>query len=220
MNNTETTAVWGFRWVPPFAQGLVRDLRVRWALEEAGVGYESRSVGFEARNGEAYRRKHPFGLVPVYESGGETIIESGAIVYHIAEKCEALMPAGRRTETLAWMFAALNTIEPPVNALSVMDLQHSQEDWVRLRRPAAVEDVEVRLAALSQWLHDRDYLLGEFTAADILMATVLRLIRHTDLVAGFSVLDAYLKRCESRGSFQKALRDQAADYARSEPAAA
>lgn len=220
MSNVEKIEVWGFRWVPPFAQGLVRDVRVRWALEEAGLGYESRAVRVEERNAASYRRKHPFGLVPVFEAAGETIIESGAIVYHIAEKCEALMPSGRRTETLAWMFAALNTIEPPVNALSVMDLQHAQEEWVRLRRPAAVEDVEVRFAALSQWLQDREYLLGAFTAADILMATVLRLIRHTDLVAGFSVLDAYLKRCESRPAFQKALRDQAADYARTEPAAA
>jgi glutathione S-transferase len=213
-------AVWGFRWVPPFAQGLVRDLRVRWALEEAGRAYESRLVGIEERNSDVYRRKHPFGMVPVLDIGSETVIESGAIVHSIAENCEALMPPGRRAETLAWMFVALNTIEPPVNALSLMDLQHQDEEWVKLRRPGAVDDVKVRLAALSEWFDDRDYLLGPFTAADILMTTVLRLIRHTDLVARFAVLDNYVKRCEARPAFQKALRDQLADYERNAPAAA
>ena len=159
-------------------------------------------------------------MVPVFESGGETVIESGAIVHSIAENCEALMPAGRRAETLAWMFVALNTIEPPVQTLSVMDLQHHEEEWSKLRRPGAVDEVTVRLATLSEWLDGRDYLLGRFTAADILMTTVLRLIRHTDLVAGFNVLDAYVKRCEARPAFQKALSDQMADYARNAPVAA
>lgn len=205
--------VWSFRAVPSFAQGLVRDLRVRWALEEAGMHYESRTIGFEERHSEAYRRKHPFGLVPVFESGGKTLIESGAIVFAIAEQCESLMPAAHRHETLAWMFAALNTVEPPINALGAMDLQHAEAPWTPLRRPSAVEEVKARLSALCQWLGERDYLLGRFTAADILMATVLRLIRHTDIVAGYSQLDAYLKRCEARPAFQKALRNQAADYA-------
>jgi glutathione S-transferase len=148
------------------------------------------------------------------------MIESGAIVYSIAEGCEALMPAGRRAETLAWVFVALNTVEPPVQTLSVIDLQRHEEEWAKLRRPGAVDDVMVRLAALSEWLDGRDYLLGRFTAADILMTTVLRLIRHTDLVAGFSVLDAYVKRCEARPAFQRALRGQMADYARNAPVAA
>jgi glutathione S-transferase len=220
MSNMEKIAVWGFRWVPPFAQGLVRDLRVRWALEEAGLAYESRLIGIEERNSDAYRRKHPFGMVPVLESDGETVIESGAIVHRIAEGCEALMPAGRRTETLAWMFVALNTIEPPVQTLSVMDLQHHEEEWAKLRRAGAVDDVMVRLAVLSEWIDGRDYLLGRFTAADILTTTVLRLIRHTDLVAGFSVLDAYVKRCEARPAFQKALSDQMAGYTRNARVAA
>jgi glutathione S-transferase len=220
MNTMEKIAVWGFRWAPPFAQGLVRDLRVRWALGEAGLAYETRLIGIEERNSDAYRRKHPFAMVPVLESGGETVIESGAIVHFIAEDCEALMPAGRHTETLAWMFVALNTVEPPIQTLSVMDLQHKDEEWAKLRRPGAVDAVKVRLAELSEWLDGRDYLLDRFTAADILMTTVLRLLRHTDLVAGSSVLDAYVKRCEGRSAFQKALRDQLADYARNTPVAA
>ena len=95
MSAVERIAVWGFRWVPPFAQGLVRDLRVRWALEEAGRAYQSRLVGIEERNSDVYRRKHPFGIVPVLDIGGETVIESGAVVHSMAENCEALMPADK-----------------------------------------------------------------------------------------------------------------------------
>jgi glutathione S-transferase len=150
------------------------------------------------------------------------LIESGAIVHRIAEDCEALMPADRRrrAETLAWMFVALNTVEPPIQNLSVMDLQHEKEEWAKLRRPGVIDAVKVRLGALSQRIDGRDYLHDRFTAADILMTTVLRLIRHTDLVAGSSKLDPYVKRCEARPAFQKALRDQMSDYARNIPVAA
>jgi glutathione S-transferase len=216
----EKIAVWGFRNPPVFAHGLVRDLRVRWALEEAGRPYESRVIGVEERGSEDYRRKHPFAMVPAIEVGGETMIESGAIVFSIAEDCAALMPAQKRTETLTWMFVALNTVEPPVNNLSVMDLQHSDAEWAKLRRPAVLETVRARLRVLSERLEGRDYLLGGFTAADILMATVLRLIRHTDLVAQYPVVDAYLKRCEARPAFQKALSGQMADFERDTPVAA
>ncbi|GLQ45347.1 glutathione S-transferase [Dyella lipolytica] len=216
----EKIAVWGFSWVPPFAQGLVRDLRVRWALEEAGLPYESRWVGIEERNTEAYRRKHPFGMVPVLESSEGTLIESGAIVYAIAEQCDKLMHPGLRIETLTWMFGALNTVEPPLWNLFVLDQLHQGEEWTKLRRAGAVEEVKLRLAALSEWLDDRDYLLGRFTAADILMTTALRFIRHTDLVAEFPLLDAYVKRCEARPAFRAALRDQMTDYVRNAPVAA
>jgi glutathione S-transferase len=219
-NKMEELAVWGFRNVPPFAQGLVRDLRVRWALEEAGRTYESRLIGLDERIADSYRRKHPFGMVPVVESGGEAMIESGAIVYSIAEESDALMPADRRAETLSWMFVALNTVEPPVDSLSVMDLQHSEEEWAKLRRPAVVDTVKGRLRVLSKRLDGHDYLLGRFTAADILMVTVLRLIRHTNLVAEFPAVDTYLKRCEARPAFQKALSAQMADYERHAPVAA
>jgi glutathione S-transferase len=194
--------------------------RRRWALEEAGRAYESRLIGVDERNSDSYRRKHPFAMVPVLESDGDTMIESGAIVYSIAEDCDALMPAHRRGEMLSWMFVALNTVEPPVNNLSVMDLQHREEEWAKLRRPAVVDTVKARLRVLSERLEGREYLLGRFTAADILMVTVLRLIRHTDLVAEFPLLDAYLKRCEARPAFQKALNDQLADFARDASVAA
>ena len=213
-------AVWGFSHVPPFAQGLVRDLRVRWALQEAGLAYESRWIDPQERNAAAYRRKHPFGMVPAVESGGETRIESGAIVHAIAEQSDALMPLDLRAETLTWMFAALNTVEPPLWNLFVMDRLHHDEAWVKLRRPGAVDEVKARLDALAEWLDDRDYLLGCFTAADILMATVLRFIRHTDLLAGFPTLGAYVKRCEARPAFVAALQDQMAGYALNAPVAA
>jgi glutathione S-transferase len=215
-----TFAVWGFSWVPPFAQGLVRDLRVRWALEEAGLPYESRWIDIGERNAAAYRGKHPFGLVPALELDGDILIESGAIVHAIAERSEALMPRDRRGETLAWMFAALDTVEPPLWNLFTLDQLHGDEAWAKLRRPSAVEEAKTRLAALSGWLGGRDYLLGDFTAADILMATVLRFVRHTDLVAEHPPLHAYLRRCETRPAFQAAARNQADGYLRHAPAAA
>lgn len=207
-------AVWGFSQVPPFAEGLVRDLRVRWALQEAGLAYESRWINPQERNAEAYRRKHPFGMVPALETDGQTSIESGAIIYTIAEQCETLMPSDLRIETLTWMFAALNTVEPPLWNLFVLDKLHQGEEWTRLRRAGAVDEVKARLVALSEWLGDREYLLGCFTAADILMATVLRFIRHTELLAEFPPLVAYVNRCEARPAFQSALRDQIAGYER------
>jgi glutathione S-transferase len=214
--------VTGFRWAPPFAQGLVRDLRVRWALEEAGFPYEVGLIDFGDLSSPAYRQKHPFGMVPAFEADGRGLFESGAIVHHIAVDSPALMPADRhgRANTVTWMFAALNTIEPPLQNLAVIDLRQSEEQWAKLRRPAAVDAVKVRLGALSAWLDGRDYLVDRFTAADILMTTVLRLVRHTDLVAELPALDAYVKRCEARPAFQKALRDQMADYARNAPVAA
>jgi glutathione S-transferase len=161
-------------------------------------------------------------LVPAFEADGRGLFESGAIVHRIAVESEALMPADRQgsAETVTWMFAALNTVEPPLLHLLAIDLRHGEEQWAKLRRPAALDAVKVRLGALAAWLDGRDYLVTRFTAADILMTTVLRFIRHTDLVAGFPALGAYVKRCEARPAFQKALRDQMADYARNAPVAA
>lgn len=218
----DKTIVWGFRWAPPFAQGLVRDLRVRWALEEAGRAYESALIDLKNLDTISHRQKHPFAMVPVVETGGAILIESGAIVHGIAEESEALMPADRagRNETLAWMFAALNTVEPSMQTLFSIDFLSAEEAWAPLRRPTMVETVKARLQALSTRLEGRDYLLGRFTAADILMATVLRFIRHTDLIAGFPTVDAYVERCQARPAFQRALASQMADYAANEPVAA
>ena len=199
-----------FRSVPPFAQGLVRDLRVRWALEEAGVPYQERLIGgAEERATAAYRALQPFGQVPAIETDDLKLFESGAIVLHIAEKSEALMPtdANGRARTRAWMFAAVNSVEPPIQNLAGIDLFHADEAWTHARRPMVVEMVQNRLGALEDWLDGRDYLEGRFTAGDLLMTTVLRMLRHTEIVAGRPALKAYQERCEARPAFRKALAD-------------
>jgi glutathione S-transferase len=204
-----------FRWVPPFARGLVRDLRVRWALEEAGLGYEERLIGREDQASESYRALQPFGQVPAYEEDGLALFESGAIVLHVAERSEALMPSdpGARARMTTWMFAALNTVEPPIQNLAELDLFHAGEAWTEQRRPAVVEAVKKRLAALSDRLGGRDHLEDRFTAADLLMTTVLRILRHTDLLSQMPSLEAYRLRCEARPAFQKAMTDHLAPFA-------
>ena len=217
-----TITVTAFRWVPPFAQGLVRDLRVRWALEEAGLGYEERLITAEEQSSDGYHRLQPFGQVPVYQEDDLTLFESGAIVLHVAERSEALMPAdpAGRARAGAWAFAALNSIEPQIQQLAEIDLFHPDEAWAAQRRPAAVEAVQARLAKLARWLDGRDYLEDRFTAGDLLMTSVLRILRHTDLLAEVPVLDAYRQRCEARPAFQKALADQLAPFAANAPVAA
>jgi len=198
-----------FRWVPPFAQGLVRDVRVRWALEEAGIPYRENLIGPEDQASAAYRALQPFGQVPAVETGDLKLFESGAIVIHIAEQSEALMPSDAvgRARTLAWILAALNSVEPAVQNLAALDAFHAHEAWAPLRRPTAVEAAQKRLAAVEAWLGDRDYLEERFTAADLMMTTVLRILRHTDLVSGRPALKAYQERCEARPAFKKAMTD-------------
>ena len=143
--------VTAFRWVPPFAQGLVRDLRVRWALEEAGLPYEQILIGPDDQKSAAYRDKQPFGQVPVLEDGDVTLFESGSIVMYIAEKSNTLLPpaAEDRARTLTWMFAALNSVEPFVAGLNAIDLFAPNEEWGKLRRPAAEALLRSRLESLS-----------------------------------------------------------------------
>jgi glutathione S-transferase len=206
-----------FRWVPPFAQGLVRDLRVRWALEEAGLAYEQRLIGREEQESASYRALQPFGQVPSYEEDGLVLFESGAIVLHIAERSEVLMPSdpGARARTKTWMFAALNTIEPPIVFLNQLDLQKGGADPAQ--REAVVVRVKMRLASLCDCLGGRDYLEDRFAASDLLMTSVLRILRRTDIVAQMPVLDAYRLRCEARPAFQKALADQMANFTANAP---
>jgi glutathione S-transferase len=204
-----------FRWVPDFVRGLVSDLRVRWALEEAGLPYESRLIGPEDQKSARYRAMQPFGQVPAYEEDGLVLFESGAILLHIAERSDVLMPreANSRARMTAWMFAALNSIEPHIQNLMAIDLFHAKEDWAKARRPGALQEAQTRLTALADWLNGRDYLEGRFTVADLLMTTVLRIPRHIDLVSQIPVLDAYRLRCEGRPAFKKALAAQMADFA-------
>ncbi|AGP36314.1 hypothetical protein SCE1572_18545 [Sorangium cellulosum So0157-2] len=194
----------------------MRDLRVRWALAEAGLTYEERLIGNEEQASGEYRRIQPFGQVPAYEEDGLVMFESGAIVLHIAERSEALMPSDPvgRARATSWMFAALNTIEPQVQSLAEIDLFHPKEEWAQLRRPSAVKAVKARLTKLSDWLGERDYLEDRFTAGDLLMTTVLRILRHTELVAEIPALEAYRLRCEARPAFQKALAEHMAPFAK------
>lgn len=207
---------YAFENVPPFARGLVRDLRVRWALEERGEKYESRLIGAGAGavSPEEYRRLQPFGQVPTLRDGELTLFESGAIVLHLAEGCPALMPGDAlgRAHTVQWMFAALNTVEPHVQNLAGIDLFHHDKAWAKERRPGALELVESRLRSLAAALGEREYLVGRFTAADLLMSQVLRILRHTDILEKHPTLHAYRQRCEARPAFARALAAQMADF--------
>ena len=210
-----------FAWVPPFAQGLVRDLRVRWALEEAGLPYEERLLFNGDQDAPDYRAVQPFGQVPVYEEDGLTLFESGAILLHIGERSETLLPRdpAAHARAVQWVFAALNSIEPHVQNLATIDLFYPNEEWAELRRPGAEAFVERRLDALAARLGQREYLDDDrFTAGDLMMTSVLRILRHTDLVVQRPHLEAYRLRCEARPAFKKALADQLAPFEANAPA--
>ena len=207
---------YAFGSVPPFAQGVVRDLRVRWALEEAGLAYRVTLVGERegAMSPSGYRAIQPFGQVPAIEDGHLTLFESGAIVLYVAQRSDALLPDDppARAHVIQWMFAALNTIEVPIQRLAEIDLFHPDESWAKQRRPAAVESVRKRLAELASRLDGRDHLVDSFSAADILMTSVLRILRHTDLLDEEPALVAYKQRCEARPAFTQALAGQMAAF--------
>jgi glutathione S-transferase len=211
-----------FRWVPPFAQGLVRDLRVRWALEEAGLPYEVRLIGPEEQRSDDYRALQPFGQVPTYEDGDMKLFESGAIVMHIAEKSDSLMPreAKGRARARTWMFAALNTLEPQVQQLAAIDLFYPAEEWAKARRPGVEQMVRKRVDELQVSMKGRDYLEDRFTAGDLLMVTVLRNLRQTEILKEYPALSAYRERCEARPAFARALAAQMAPFAKNAPVAA
>ena len=203
-----------FRWVPPFARGLVRDLRLRWALEEAGLPYRVKLLEQGTQTSAENRERQPFGQVPWYEEDGLVLFESGAIVLHIAEKSEVLLPRdpAARARAIMWVFAALNTVEVVVQALASIDLFYKDQEWAKLRRPDAEKDVKRRLGELAVRLGEREYLDDRFSAGDLVMATVLKISRNTDLVAGEPNLLAYQKRCEARPAYQRALAAQMNDF--------
>jgi glutathione S-transferase len=210
-----------FRWVPPFAQGLVRDLRPRWALEEAGIPYEVQLIGQEDQKSAEYRKRQPFGQVPVLDDGEISLFESGSIVLHIAEKSPALMPqnAAGRARVRTWVIAALNSVEQHVQNLATIDLFNPDKAWAIERRPAAVEMLMDRLGKLNTWLEGEEYLEEDrFTAADLMMTTVLRNLRHTDILKkDFPMLEKYRLRCEARPAFGKALAAQMKTFEENAP---
>jgi glutathione S-transferase len=204
-----------FRWVPDFARGQVRDLRARWALEEAGLPYRTRLLEQGDQDKPDYRALQPFGQVPILEEGGLVVFESGAIVLYIGERSETLLPRdpGARARATQWLVAALNSIEPFDMNVASIDLFYATEEWAKLRRPGAVEFVQRRLAALSKSLGDEPYLDGgRFTAGDLMMTTVLRILNHTDIVTSDRRLAAYIERCTTRPAFQRALDAQIGDF--------
>jgi glutathione S-transferase len=206
------------RWAPPTFQGQVRDLAVRWALEETGLAYRERQLTDAERRAPAYLSRNPFGKVPAYREDGIDIFESGAIVLYIAER-HGLLPRepAARERAKAWMFAALNSLDPDIIALGDIDHFAAREPWGIARRPALAAAIVSRLAAVAADLGDRAYLVGDFSAADISMVMTLRALRHTDLLARVPVLDAWRARCESRPAFQRALAAQLAAFARHSP---
>ena len=199
--------------VPDFARGQVKDLRVRWALEEAGLPYQSRLLEQGDQDKPDYRAIQPFGQVPAFEEDGLVIFESGAIVLHIGERSDVLLPkeGHARAKAKQWVLAALNSIEPYVSAVNIMDLFYADEDWARLRRPGALEFMNKRLDALSNTLGDKPYLDGDhFTAGDLMMTTVLRgMPDKEDLDPR---LAAYVNRCTARPAFLRALNGQLGDF--------
>jgi glutathione S-transferase len=220
MSNICITA---FKWVPPFAQGLVRDLRVRWASRKPAFRTVKSFSGRANRNSPAHRAVQPFGQVPMYEEDGLTLFESGAIVMHIAEKSEVLLPRdpAQRSRARTWMFAALNSVEPHVQNLTTIDLFFQNEEWGEAT-PACSRDtraVSPRGGSPPRW-RAATYLEGSFTAGDLMMASVLRFLRHTSMVTDMPVLAAYQARVRARPAFARALAAQLAPFEKNQPKAA
>lgn len=201
-----------FAWVPDFARGQVRDLRVRWALEEAGLPYRTRLLEQGDQDKRDYRAIQPFGQVPIFEEDGEALFESGAIVLHIAEGSEALLPKEphARARAIQWLIAALNSIEPHLMNVALVTFFYADEDWAKLRREGATAFAQKRLGQLAEALGDKPYLDGErFTAGDLLMSSVLRIM--PDLLVDRRLKD-YVERCTRRPAFQRALAAQLGDF--------
>jgi glutathione S-transferase len=204
-----------FTWVPPFARGLVRDLRVRWALEEVGLPYKTRLLDLGEGDKPQYRSLQPFGQVPIFIEDGFVLFESGAIVLHIGERSEVLLPkdAKGRARATQWLIAALNSIEPSVMNVAAIDLFYAEQEWAKLRRPGAEAFARHRLTSLSAALGEKQYLDGDrFTAGDLMMSSVLRILRHTDIVTSDPRLSTYVERCTARPAFQRALDAQIGDF--------
>lgn len=202
-----------FEWVPDFAQGQVRDLRVRWALEEAGLPYQTRLLAQGDQDKAEYRALQPFGQVPIFDDDGFVLFESGAIVLHIGERSETLLPkdAQSRARAAQWVIAALNSIEPFIMEVARIELFAAGEEWAKLRKPGALKFAEWRLQCLANNLGDKPYLDGDrFTAGDLMMSSVLRII--PELTNTQPKLTAYVERCTARPAFKRALDAQLGDF--------
>jgi len=205
---------------PDRGRGLARDMRVRWALEEVGRRYEVRLLSFAAMKEPAHRARHPFGQIPTYEEGDLALFESGAIVLHIAEGEAGLLPAdaNARARAIAWMFAALDTVEPPIVDRSHAMLLEQDKPWHAERLPVLEARIHVRLGELSARLGDAPWLDGAFSAGDLLMVTVLRRLDGSGLLEAYPNLVAHVARGEARPAYRRAFADQRAVFTGEAPA--
>ena len=212
-----TPTITAFERSPDRGKGLARDMRVRWALEEAGQPYEVRLVSFAAMKEPAHRALHPFGQLPTYEEGDLALFESGSIVFHIAERHAGLLPtdANARARAITWMFAALNTVEPPILDLQTTKFQEADKSWFEQRLPIVLDRIRVRLGELSRRLGDADWLDGAFSAGDLMMVAVLLRLRASGMLDEFPNLAAYVARGEARPAYKRAFEEQLALFHRS-----
>jgi glutathione S-transferase len=209
-----TPTITAFRQSPDRGRGMARDMRVRWALEEAGQPYHVRLVSFGEMKEQPHRALHPFAQIPTYEEGDLALFESGAIVLHIAERHSGLLPqaANARMRAITWMFAALSTVEPPLVEFSMAWLLERDKSWYEERRRMLEERLRKRLDELSCRLGDADWLDGSFSAGDLMMVTVLRRLNATGMLDSYPNLSAYVGRGESRPAFQRAFDAQLAVF--------
>ncbi|WP_064706403.1 glutathione S-transferase family protein [Rhizobium bangladeshense] len=209
-----TITITAFERSPDRGRGLARDMRVRWALEEAGQHYEVRLVSFEALKQPAHLALQPFGQIPTFEEGDLTLFESGAIVLHIAERHGGLLPgdANGRARAIAWMFAALNTVEPPIFDHSLARILERDEPWYEHRLQSLEKSIRKRLDSLSRHLGDADWLDGAFSAGDLLMVSVLLRLKSANILDEYPSLAAYVARGEARPACQRAFAAQLAVF--------
>ena len=207
-----------FKWVPPFAQGQVRDHRVRWVLNEVGWPYDVRLLDAEDQQSTRYRAEQPFGQVPILaEDGRPTLFETGAIVLDVATRAGKLLPPdpNERSLMMSWYFAALNSVEPYLMNLAEVDFFMKDDEEKHRRRPGVLEMAEKRLGELQRGLGERDWLVGnDFTAADLMTSSVLKIAKSLNILMGFPALGTYQKRCFGRPAYQRAIADQCAVFAR------
>ena len=208
-----------FKASPDRGQGLARDMRVRWAFEEVGQAYDVRLVSFKAMKEPAHTAIHPFGQIPTYEEGDLTLFESGAIVFHIAERHPGLLPddAHARARAIAWMFAALSTVEPPIVERGAATLTERDKTWYATRLPILDDRVRARLGDLSTRLGDADWLDGDFSAGDLMMVHAVRRAASSGILDEYPNLCAYIARGEARPDYQRAFAAQLAVFTATAP---
>ncbi|MEW9617853.1 glutathione S-transferase family protein [Shinella sp. S4-D37] len=207
-----TITITAFAQSPDRGRGLARDMRVRWALEEVGQPYAVRLLTFREMKEPTHLALHPFGQIPTYEDGDLALFETGGIVFHIAERHAGLLPAdaNARAQAITWMFAALNTVEPPILDREIPGYTERDKPWYAERLPILEGRVRTRVAELSRRLGDADWLDGAFSAGDLLMVTVLRRLEGSDLLGDYPNLSAYIARGKARPAYRRAFEAQRA----------